>query len=136
MPNKDRSFHEAPEKAGGEGWLYSEQQQKLCHFKPDTATVHAQWVAIRTYSYVPPRPPQPMTRRRMLRHNAIEAWETMQNTGESQAVATANVLAAFERLKGNETATSRRVITGSPLEALSRGIFFSLQGNQVPVRPC
>ena len=76
MPNKDRSFHESPEKAGGEGWLYSEQQQKLCHFKPDTATVHAQWVAIRTYSYVPPRPPEPMTRRRMLRHNAIEAWET------------------------------------------------------------
>ena len=72
MPNKDRSFHEAPQKAGGEGWLYSEQQQKLCHFKPDTATVHAQWVAIRTYSYVPPRPPEPMTRRRMLRHNAID----------------------------------------------------------------
>ena len=56
MPNKDRSFHESPQKAGGEGWLYSEQQQQLCHFKPDTATVHAQWVAIRTYSYVPPRP--------------------------------------------------------------------------------
>ena len=55
MPNKERSFHEAPEKAGGEGWLYSEQQQKLCHFKPDTATMHGQWVAIRTYSYVPPR---------------------------------------------------------------------------------
>ena len=81
MPNKDRSFHESPEKAGGEGWLYSEQQQKLCHFTPDTATVHAQWVAIRTYSYVPPRPPEPMTRRRMLRHNAIEAWQTMQKTG-------------------------------------------------------
>ena len=29
MPNKDRSFHEAPEKAGGDGWLYSEQQQQL-----------------------------------------------------------------------------------------------------------
>ena len=85
MPNKDRSFHEAPEKAGGEGWLYSEQQQKLCHFKPDTATVHAQWVAIRTYSYVPPRPPEPMTRRRMLRHNAIEAWETMRKTGGGAA---------------------------------------------------
>ena len=76
MPSKDRSFHESPEKAGGEGWLYSEQQQKLCHFKPDTATVHAQWVAIRTYSYVPPRPPEPMTRRRLLRHNAIKAWQT------------------------------------------------------------
>jgi hypothetical protein len=35
MPNKDRSFHESPEKAGDEGWLYSEQQQKLCLFKPD-----------------------------------------------------------------------------------------------------
>ena len=56
-------------------------QQKLCHFKPDTATVHAQWVAIRTYSYVPPRPPEPMTRRRMLRRNAIEASQTMQKTG-------------------------------------------------------
>ena len=62
MANKDRSFQESPEKARGEGWLYSEQQQKLCHFKPDTATVHAQWVAIRAYSYVPPRPPEPMTR--------------------------------------------------------------------------
>jgi polyhydroxyalkanoate synthesis regulator protein len=27
----------------------------------------------------------------------------MQNTGESQAVATANVMAAFEKLKKNET---------------------------------
>ena len=58
MPNKDRSFHESPQKAGGEGWLYSEQQQKLCYLKPDTATLHAQWVAIRTYSYFPPRPPE------------------------------------------------------------------------------
>ena len=29
MPNKDRSFHEAPQKAGGEGWLDSEQQRCL-----------------------------------------------------------------------------------------------------------
>ncbi len=65
MANKDRSHHEPPPKPGGEGWLYSEQQQKLCHFKPSMAKVHAQWVAIRTYSYVPPRPPEPMTRRRM-----------------------------------------------------------------------
>ena len=81
MPNNQRSFHEAPEKAGGEGWLYSEQQQKLCHFKPDTVTVQPQSVAIRTYSYVPPRPPEPMTRRRMLLDNAIETWETMRKTG-------------------------------------------------------
>ena len=81
MPNKDRSFHESPPKAGGEGWLYSEQQQKLYHFKPDTATIHAQWVAIRTYSYGPPRPPEPMTQRRLLQHNATEACETMRETG-------------------------------------------------------
>ena len=80
MPNKDRSFHESPQKACGEQ-QQQQQQQQLCHFKPDTATVHAQWVAIRTYSYVPPRPPEPMTRRRMLRHNAIEAWQTMQKAG-------------------------------------------------------
>ena len=54
---------------------------KLCHFKPDTPTVHAQWVAIRTYNYVPPRPLEPMTRRRMLGRNVIQAWQTMQKTG-------------------------------------------------------
>ena len=35
MASKDRSNHEPPEKPGGEGWLYSEQQQVLslqtCH---------------------------------------------------------------------------------------------------------
>ena len=46
MPKKNRSFHEAPEKAGGEGWLYSEQQQKVVQFKPDASTVHAEWVAL------------------------------------------------------------------------------------------
>jgi|TARA_B100001540_G_C15786653_1_gene633524 hypothetical protein len=35
MANKDRSFHESPEKPGGDGWLYSEQQQKLYHFAPN-----------------------------------------------------------------------------------------------------
>jgi hypothetical protein len=67
--------------------LYSEQQQKLYRLKPDPARVHARLVAIRTYSYVPPRPPEPMTRRRMLRHNAIEAWHTMQKTGWTPACA-------------------------------------------------
>ena len=40
MPNKDRSFYEPPQKGGREGWLYFEQQQKLCHFKPDSPTHH------------------------------------------------------------------------------------------------
>ena len=81
MLKEDSRYKDSPSEAGDEEKLYSEQQQKLCHFKPDTETVHAQWVAIRTYSYVPPLPPEPMTRRRLLRHNAIEAWETMRKTG-------------------------------------------------------
>ena len=88
MPNKDLSNHEPPPKPGGEGWLYSDQQQqkqkqkqKHCHFKPSMATVHAQCVEVRTFSWIPPRSPVPMTQWRMLRHNAIEAWGTMQKTG-------------------------------------------------------
>mgnify|MGYP002000923045 CR=1 FL=1 len=81
MANKDRSNHEPPQKPGGEGWLFSEQQQKLCHFKPSMSTVHARWVEVRTFSWVPPRSPEPMTQRRMLRHNAIEAWSTMLKNG-------------------------------------------------------
>ena len=81
MANKDRSNHEPPPKPGGQGWLYSEQRQKLCHFKPSMATVHAQWVEVRTFHWIPPRSTVPMTQQRMLRHNAIEAWETMQKAG-------------------------------------------------------
>ena len=43
MPHTDRTTNPPPEKPGGEGWLVSPEQQLLCQFKPDTATVHAQW---------------------------------------------------------------------------------------------
>ena len=76
-----RATNPPPEKPGGEGWLYSGQQQRLCHFKPAMATVHAQWVEVRTFSWVPPHPPAPMTQRRMLRHNAIAAWDKMLKRG-------------------------------------------------------
>ena len=79
---KQGPCHQSP--AGvfeGEGWLANLDQQKIVQFKPDSAIAHAQWVAVRTYRWVPPRPPEPMTLRRMLRHNAIEAWETMLKTG-------------------------------------------------------
>ena len=74
-------YGDNPAKPGGEGWLVNDQQQKVVQFKPDASTVHAEWVAVRTYSWVPPNPPVPLTRRRMLRHNAIEAWNTMKKTG-------------------------------------------------------
>ena len=81
MPNKDRATNPPPEKPGGEGWLVSAEQQLVCQFKPDRATVHAQWVSVRTYRWVPPRPPVPQARRRMLRDNAIDAWDKMLRTG-------------------------------------------------------
>ena len=81
MPNKDRSFHEASQKTGGEGWFYSEEQQLLTQFHTDARTLHAKWVELRTFTWVPPRTPVPQTTRRMLRHNAIEAWTHMQKTG-------------------------------------------------------
>ena len=81
MPSKDLATNPPPERSEGEGWLANLDQQKIVQFKPDSAIAHAQWVAVRTYRWVPPRPPEPMTLRRMLRHNAIEAWETMLKTG-------------------------------------------------------
>ena len=74
-------YKDSPANVDGEGWLVNAQQQKVVQFKPDASTVHAEWVAVRTYSWVPPSPPVPLTRRRMLRHNAIEAWNTMKKTG-------------------------------------------------------
>ena len=59
--------------------------QKLYRLKPDTARVHARWVAIKAYSYFPLRLPEPMTQRRLLRHNAIEAWENMRRRAGGDA---------------------------------------------------
>ena len=75
MPNKDRATNPPPEKPSGEGWLVNPEQQLLCQLKADMATVHSQWVAVSTCSWVPPRPPAPQTRRRMLRHNAVAALD-------------------------------------------------------------
>ena len=81
MSKESFRYKDSPSKTGGEGWLVNAQQQKVVQFKPDASTVHAEWVAVRTYSWVPPGPPVPLIRRRMLRHNAVEAWGTMQKTG-------------------------------------------------------
>ena len=81
MPNKNRSLQPPAEKANGVGWLVNDQQQLVCQFRPDAPSAHGKWVAVRTYRWVPPHPPVPQTRRRMLRHNAIEAWQIMLKTG-------------------------------------------------------
>ena len=78
MPNKDRPLVERHPPKDGEGWLLSTQEQKVCRFKNDRPTAHAQWVEVET-RLLRGRG-QPVVRR-MLRHNAIEAWETMHKTG-------------------------------------------------------
>ena len=82
MPNKDRTLVDRhPPKPGGEDWLVNAQEQLVVQFKPDNPSPHAEWVSVRTYSWIPPHPPVPQTRRRMLRNNAINAWKQMQKTG-------------------------------------------------------
>ena len=55
------------------------QQGKVCSFRNDMPTAHPQWVVVET------RPlrggAQPVVGR-MLRHNAIGAWEAMLKTGD------------------------------------------------------
>ena len=80
MPSKDRPLvdRHAP-KDDGVGWLMNAQQGKVCRLENDMPSAHAEWVEVET------RPlrggGQPVVRS-MLRHNAIEAWETMQKSGE------------------------------------------------------
>jgi len=81
MPRYCPNPQDNPEKPGGEGWLVNSQQQLVCQFKPDTPSAHGQWVSVRTYRWIPPRQPVPQTQRRMLRHNAVEACQTMLKTG-------------------------------------------------------
>ena len=81
MPNKDRPLVDRHPPKQGEGWLLSTQEQKVCRFKNDMPTQHAQWVVVETRSLRGGG--QPVVRR-MLRHNAIEAWETMQKAGWKQ----------------------------------------------------
>lgn len=84
MAFRDRDMSPPSDKPAGEGWLVNVDQQRIVQFRPETPTAHGEWVALRTYLWRPPQPAEPMTRRRMLRHNAIEAWKTMLKTGWRQ----------------------------------------------------
>jgi hypothetical protein len=78
MTNKNRPLVDQHAPKDGVGWLIHAQQGKVCRFANDMPTAHAQWVQVET------RPlkggGQPVIRR-LLRHNAISAWETMQKSG-------------------------------------------------------
>ena len=78
MPNKDRPLVDRHPPKNGVGWLMNTQEQKVCRFQNDMPTQHAQWVVVETR---PLRGSGQPVIRRMLRHNAIEAWETMLKSG-------------------------------------------------------
>ena len=78
MPNKDRPQVERHPPNNGVGWLVNSQQGKGYSFTNANPTSHAQWVVVETR---PLRGSGQPVFRRMLRHNAIEAWETMLKTG-------------------------------------------------------
>ena len=96
MPRYRPNPQNNPEKPGGKGWLVNDQQQLVCQFKLDTRSSHAQLVSLRTYSWIPPRQPVPQTQRRMLRHNAVEAWQTMLKTGVGTMCATSALIGSKE----------------------------------------
>ena len=85
MPRYRPNPDEHPEITGGEGWLVNRCQQRVVQFLPDAPTGHGQWVILRAFHWRPPDDPIPQMRRRMLRHNAIEAWETMLQAGGASA---------------------------------------------------
>ena len=78
MPNKDKPLVDRLAPKEGVGWLMNAQQRKVCRFTNDMPSVHAQWVEVETRLILGGG--QPVIRR-LLRHNAIEAWETMQKSG-------------------------------------------------------
>ena len=53
----------------------------MVHFKPELNLETTPWVSIRTYHYDPPRPPQPLSHRRVLDQNAIDTWNVMVKRG-------------------------------------------------------
>ena len=78
MPKKGRQQVDRHPQKNGEGWLLNEQEQLVVCFRNALPSAHAKWIELET------RPMrgsgQPIVRR-MLRHNAIEAWTHMQKTG-------------------------------------------------------
>ena len=66
---------------GREGWLVNTTQQRVVHFKPDLNSEGTAWVLIRKYHYDPPRPPEPLSHRRVLDQYAIDTWSVMLKRG-------------------------------------------------------
>ena len=65
----------------GSEWLVNTIQQLVVQFKPELNSESTDWVSIRTYHYVPPKPPEPLSHRRVLDQYAIDTWNVMVKRG-------------------------------------------------------
>ena len=68
----------------GHAWLVNVNEQKVVEFKPEDPTADGQWVTLRTFNWRPPDYPIPESRRRMMKHEAIDVWEKMLSAGWRQ----------------------------------------------------
>ena len=78
MPKNNQPLVDRHPQKEGEGWLLNEQEQLVVCFRNTLPSAHGQWVEVETR---PLRGGGQAIVRRMLRHNAIEAWINMQKTG-------------------------------------------------------
>ena len=74
MPNKSKPLVDRHAPKNGVGWLINDQEGKVCSFTNPNPIAHAQWVVVETR---PLRDSDHPVIRRILRHNAMEVWETM-----------------------------------------------------------
>ena len=76
-----------PQVTGGQGWLLNRQEGIVVRFQQAMPTSHAEWVWVETGRLIAPGQATPEHRRRLLRVNAIKAFETMRLTGWERTIA-------------------------------------------------
>ena len=74
MPNEDRPLVDRHPQKNWEGCLLNEQEQLIVCFRNARPSAHSRWIELETR---PMRSSGQPIVRRMLRHNAIEAWSHM-----------------------------------------------------------
>lgn len=72
MANSQLQSESQPDQ-GRERWFVNTTQHLVVHFKPELNSETTAWVSISTYHYDPPRPPKPLSHRRVLHQNAAMA---------------------------------------------------------------
>lgn len=76
-----------PLNSGAQGWLINRQEGLVVRFQQAMPPSSAEWVWVETGRFLAPGQATPEQRRRLLRVNAIKAFETMRLTGWERTIA-------------------------------------------------